>query len=86
MSYLQDAYSVTTVHPAVVLGSLLRGQPVTSTMKLLQGLIKGLRLVYIVCAWGGTGWWLTRVACRIGWPGMVVPTLHVFTRPTAYLV
>ena len=37
----KDKYAVCTVHPAVVLGNLLEGQAVTSTMGILQGLAKG---------------------------------------------
>ena len=36
-----DLFSVTTVHPAVVLGPMLPGQAVSSTMGLLKQLLDG---------------------------------------------
>ena len=40
----KEKFAVTTVHPAVVIGTLLPGQPVQSTMGLLMQLCKGNRL------------------------------------------
>ena len=37
----KDRYAVSTIHPAVVLGKLLDGQPPTSTIGLMLGLCKG---------------------------------------------
>ena len=40
----KEKFAVTTVHPAVVIGTLLPGQPVQSTMGLLMQLCKGNRM------------------------------------------
>lgn len=42
----KDKYEVSTVHPAVVLGTLLPGQRVTSTMTLLQSILSGKVATY----------------------------------------
>ena len=47
----KDKYAVCTVHPGVVLGSLLEGQAVTSTMGILHGMAKGkvLAMLFGIC-------------------------------------
>mmetsp|Transcript_20057 Transcript_20057/g.46495 ORF Transcript_20057/g.46495 Transcript_20057/m.46495 type:complete len:382 (-) Transcript_20057:42-1187(-) len=47
----KDKFSVCTVHPAVVLGTLLPAQPVSSTMSVVQGFAKGqvMSMMFGVC-------------------------------------
>jgi len=47
----KDSYAVCTVHPGVVLGKLLDGQPVTSTMGMLRDMSRGkvLPMMFGVC-------------------------------------
>ena len=43
----EEQYAVTTVHPALVLGPMVAGQPVSSTMGMLKGMLGGQVMPYM---------------------------------------